>query len=313
MAGAPAVAGTRSLRSSGGPVVTASPSTVAPGQKVQVSGSGFPPQIDVTGQICGNNGVSGSADCVLTDTVLATTSTMGDLTLSIAAVIPPVPCPCVVAITSTDLSGTPSAPVTIAGAPIAPVRPPASAATVTKPLEILQVQLGGNGPWYAWFGGVAHRTLTLTVRNPNAGVYPHPPLVLSAGKAGTLSTVSTRPLPSLAPGEVATVHENVVFPAFSFGRNEVTGTVGNALLQKNVYVSTTVVPWGLIVLGLIILQLILVAIRNALRRRHLRQAASPPGSPPPPPPPPSGSDGPTTPPDDSADRASREDQRLHVG
>ena len=50
------------------------------------------------------------------------------------------------------LETTPSSPVTIIGAPVGPVRPPASAATVTRPLQILNAQLGGNGPWYTWFG-----------------------------------------------------------------------------------------------------------------------------------------------------------------
>jgi hypothetical protein len=124
---------------------------------------------------------------------------------------------------------------------------------------------------------MAHRTLSLTVHNPNKGVYPHPPLVLVAGKSGSsLTTVSTSPLPSMGPGETTTVQVNVVFPAFSFGNNEVIGTLGSAALKQSIKVTTTIVPWGLIALGLVILQLILVAIRNAVRRRNARRRPTTP-------------------------------------
>ena len=75
----------------------------------------------------------------------------------------------------------------------------------------------------------------------------------------------------MAPGETVTVHVNVVFPPFSVGDNEVVGAVGDAALKEHIKVTTTIVPWGLIVIALIILQLILLAIRNAVRRRNERR------------------------------------------
>jgi hypothetical protein len=126
------------------------------------------------------------------------------------------------------------------------------------------------------------RTLNLTVHNPNQGIYPHPSLVLSAGRSGGgLTTVSTSPLASMAPGETTTVHVNVTFPAFTIGNAEVVGSVGDAPLMQHVKVTTTILPWGLIVIALIILQVILLAIRNFLRRRKQRReadAAPPPGT-----------------------------------
>lgn len=271
--------GIHSQSNPGGYIVAVSPSTVAPGQTLQILGYGFPPSIDVSGQICGNNNLSGSPDCVLDNVGFASTTSNGQFTMSIAVAIPPVPCPCVAVVSSSQLSSAPSSPVTITGAPVGAVQPPISAATVKEPLQIVNAQLSGNGPWYSWFGGMPQRTLNLTVHNPNNGVYPHPSLVLAAGRSGGgLSTVSTTPLPSMAAGETTTVHVHVVFPAFTFGSAEVVGTVGDAALMQHVKVTTTIVPWGLIVIALIILQFILLAIRNAVRRRKQRRQADAPPS-----------------------------------
>jgi hypothetical protein len=275
----PASAETHSQLNPGGLVVAVSPSSVAPGQTLEVTGFRFPAGIDVSGQICGDDDMAGSVDCVLDNTGIGGTASQGRFTMSITVAIPPVPCPCVVVITSPGLTTTPSSPVTIVGAPVAALRGPTSGATVTKPLQILNAQLGGNGPWYSWFGGMAKRTLTLTVRNPNSGVYPHPSLFLAAGKtgSGTLLTVSTSALPSLEPGQTKTFSVNVVFPPFSVGENEVRGAVGDAALTENISVTTTIVPWGLLVIALIILQFIFLAIRNVIRRRNeRRQAGEPP-------------------------------------
>jgi hypothetical protein len=261
-----------------GTVVAVSPTTVAPGQTLQVMGYDFPPEIEVTAQLCGNNALSGTPDCVLDNVGAGGTGSQGSFTIPVSVTIPPVPCPCVAMVSSQRMSTTSISPVTIVGAPVEPIRPPSSAATVTEPLQIISAQLSGDGPWYAWFGGMPQRTLNLTVHNPNRGVYPHPSLVLASGKSGGgLSIVPTSPLPSLAPGETTTVHVNVKFPALTFGSAEVAGTVGDAALMEHIKVSTTIVPWGLVVIALIILQFILLAIRNAVRRRkQRREAAAPP-------------------------------------
>jgi hypothetical protein len=267
---------THSQSNPGGPVVAVSPSTVAPGQTLEVSGYNFPAGIGVTVQLCGNNALSGSPDCVLDNVGSGGTGSGNSFTIPLVVSIPPVPCPCVAMVSSQRMSSTPTSPVTIVGAPVAPIKPPVSAATVTQPLQVLNAQLSGNGPWYSWFGGMAQRTLNLTVHNPNKGVYPHPSLVLGAGKSGgALSIVATSSLPSMAPGATTTVHVKVVFPAFTFGGAQVVGTVGDAALMQHIKVTTTIVPWGLIVIALIILQLVFLAVRNALRRRNARREGPP--------------------------------------
>ena len=52
--------------------------------------------------------------------------------------------------------------------------------------------------------------------------------------------------------------------------------MGDAALKAPIKVTTTIIPWGLIVIALLILQFILLGIRNAVRRRNARRQ---PGSP----------------------------------
>ena len=174
--GVPAgAAGTHSQQNPGGLVVSVSPSTVAPGGTFQILGFHFPPGIDVTGQICGDNNLAGSADCVLDNTGLAGTDSLGRFTMSVGVSIPPVPCPCVAVVSSPQLSTTPSSPVTIVGAPVGPLLLPAAAGTVTQPLHVLKSELGGTGPWYSWFGGMPQRTLTLRGESQQRHVSPSVP------------------------------------------------------------------------------------------------------------------------------------------
>jgi 3D (Asp-Asp-Asp) domain-containing protein len=269
--------GTHSQSNPDGHVVAVDPSTVAPGQTLLIEGFHFPAGIDVYGEICGDDYLAGSQDCVLDDIGFGGTNSLGRFSMPVKATIPPTPCPCVAVVFSPQLTTTPSSPVTIVGAPSAPLTPPSSAVTISHPLKVVSAQITGNGPWYSWFGGMAHRTLVLTLQNPNKGVYPHPSLVLTAGKPGSaLSTVSTSPLPSMGPDETTTVHVPVVFPAFAFGNVEVLGAVGDAGLKAPIKETTTIIPWGLIVIAVLILQLIFLGIRNAVRRRNRRRAAEAP-------------------------------------
>jgi 3D (Asp-Asp-Asp) domain-containing protein len=275
--GADTGAGTHSQSNPDGHVVAVDPWTVTPGQILQIEGYHFPAGIDVYGEICGDDYLAGSQDCVLDDIGFGGTTSLGSFSLSLKAAIPPAPCPCVAVVFSPQLTTTPSSPVTIVGAPSAPLTPPASAVTVSQPLRVVSAQITGNGPWYSWFGGMAHRTLVLTLQNPNKGVYPHPSLVLTVGKPGSaLSTVSTSPLPSLGPNGTTTVHVPVVLPAFAFGNVEVVGAVGDAALKAPIKETTTIIPWGLIVIAALLLQFIFLGIRNAVRRRNRRRAPEAP-------------------------------------
>jgi hypothetical protein len=258
------------------PLVTLSQGVARPGESVTVEGSGFPDLIDVVAQVCGNDAIDASADCALSSSQEIATTSYGTFEVALVVEVPPVPCPCVVLVTSEHLDTTPSAPIEILGAPVAPLRPSAVAG-VTEALEVLRVGLAGSGPWTAWFGAEPRRTLVLRVRNPNSATYPDPPLVLRQGPPGQPgSVVSTGDLGSFAPYQTRTLLVPVTLSPLAVGAQEVHGTLGFTGYDASFRDDTVVVPWGLVALALVVIQLVLLAIRNRVRRRVA--ATAPPGA-----------------------------------
>ena len=109
--------GTHSQSNPDGHVVSVDPWTVVPGQTLLIGGSHFPAGIDVYGEICGDDDLAGSQDCVLDDIGFGGTNSLGRFAMSVKAAIPPAPCPCVALVFSPQLTTTPSSPVNIVGAP----------------------------------------------------------------------------------------------------------------------------------------------------------------------------------------------------
>lgn len=254
------------------PRVSLSDSTVSPGQSVTVRGTGFPDLIDVLAQVCGNDALDASADCALSSSQEISTTSNGQFQLGLVVRIPPVPCPCVVLITSEHLDTTPSVAIDIVGAPTAPLRSTA-VPSVTEPLHVTAVGLSGWGPWTAWFGAQPKRTLELRVHNPNTAAYQDPPLVVRQGRPGQPGeVVSTQDVGTFAPGATRTLRVPVTLSPLSFGTEEVHGTLGFSGYSTTFSDKTVVVPWGLIAAVLVLAQLILVGFRNRVRRRLRREA-----------------------------------------
>jgi hypothetical protein len=167
-----------------------------------------------------------------------------------------------------SISTTPTTPINIVGAPYA-----APAATSLKKMQVLNASLSGNGPWTAWFGAPPQRTLTLTIRNPNAVPYVSPPLVLAVGNPTDTTTheATTRNLPTFSAHQTRTFQIPVQFPAVSIGEHQVVGIVGNAGLSKAFKVQTWLFPWGLLVVILIVLEILLLLTTRYFRERRRRK------------------------------------------
>lgn len=254
------------------PRVSLSDSTLSPGQSVTVSGAGFPDLIDVLAQVCGNDALDASADCALSSSQEISTTSDGQFQLGLVVRIPPVPCPCVVLITSEHLDTTPSVPIDILGAPTAPLSSSA-VPSVQEPLQVTAVGLSGWGPWTAWFGSEPKRTLELRVHNPNSATYEDPPLVVRQGRPGQPGeVVSTQDVGSFAPGATRTLRVAVTLSPLSFGTQEVHGSLGFTGYSTSFSDKTVIVPWGLIAAALVVAQLILLGFRNRVRRRLRREA-----------------------------------------
>ena len=226
-----------------------------------MTGRNFPPDSDIQTQVCGNNALNGSADCVQSTAQEVSTTKSGLFQMQLVVTIPAKPCPCVIMALDFSSSITPTTPITIIGAPVAP-----PAGSRIHKLQVLDAYLTGNGPWTAWFGAPPKRTLVVTVRNPNNAAYVNPPLILAIGNAGDTTTheATTQNLPTIGANATNTYRIPVSFPAVSIGEHQVVGIVGNAGLSKAFKVQTWLFPWGLLLAALIVLELLLLAITRVL-------------------------------------------------
>jgi hypothetical protein len=248
-----------------------SPATAAVGQTVQVTVTGLSPDGTYELQVCGQNAVHGSADCAAADTVTTVAGATGTLSMPLAVVVPPTPCPCVIAsFDANSLAGPVTAPITIEGAS-------SSSAPITLPqtpapnIVVVNAKLQGSMPFGAWFGLPVTRTLALTLRN--AGTLPASSINLFAS-LGSTPLVSRR-LPGLGVGQQQTYMVGVKLPALSVGNLSITGHIerGNGQLES-FKASSPLWPWGLFIVLFLIVQLILFRVRKRMRRR--REQKNPP-------------------------------------
>jgi hypothetical protein len=251
-----------------------------PGSPVTVVGQGFPVSSTVQVQICGNNDLDGSTDCALGGALNVVATGEGQFEAPMIVTIPPKPCPCVLAALDFSLGTTPTASITILGAPTAAPAP----ATLVK-LQVVSAAFEGAGPWTSWFGGGAARTLVLTVHNPNPVPYVRPSLILSFGPLAHAQSdeATALTLDSIAAGGSKTYRIPLTFPAFSVGDQRVAVLIGNAGFSRGFTVGTRVFPWGLLIVLLVLVELALFGVTGLFRERHRRRhdaepSATPSGS-----------------------------------
>lgn len=259
------------------PRLSATPSTVRPGDSVAVGAYDLAPLTDYQLQVCGNAGFGSTAGCNLAATTTAATSEIGHFVVVMVVQRPPVPCPCVVK--AIALSGSEgltqeaavSTPITILGAPTAtPV--PLPVTSNPSGLVVDQADLVGTASWAEFFGGSAHRTLVLKLRDAGANLIPSTPFVLRAGPAGNPTEIVDSPVvPPLRPGQVVSYRVPITFPPLAHGNYVVVGTLGNAGQIVTFKATTPLMPWGLvIVLALVVLVVLGRVIWRIVRRRKGR-------------------------------------------
>ena len=76
------------------PTLTLSKNTAKAGERITVTGSGFPSGARLQVEVCGIGGSSNS--CAITDAALATTDAFGGFRQNLVVTEPPTPCPCTV-------------------------------------------------------------------------------------------------------------------------------------------------------------------------------------------------------------------------
>ena len=245
--------------SQGGSLVLASDDLV-PGQFVTITGSGWDKNTVFQASVCGARAAAGSVDCAIDSAATFSVNVLGTVDSKIAVVIPPKPCPCVVLITSTT-GYLNRLPVTIAGARSTLLE---SQSPVTNRIEVVQAQMVGSTPLSEWFGLSATRTIELKLRNTGVAPVPSSAVFATLG----LRPVGSQQLHSLEPDRLTTYFVAVHIPAFSLGRLTILGHVSGGESPVSFKVPFSIWPYGLLIAALIILQIVLLALRNRARRRH---------------------------------------------
>jgi hypothetical protein len=257
-------------------VLSVSPSVVSVGQQVYVTSSGFTPDTVFELEICGDDELAGSPDCDLTGSLTRTTSELGHFAGNLTVVVPPVPCPCVVAAFSDE--GTPpiTEPITIEGAPYSSLTYPPG-----PPKFVVEKATLAGWSIAEWFGAPPKRTLVLELRNPGSQTVYNPVVLAHVGS----TPIPAYNLPAIAARGVRTYRIPVSFPVLAFGSYDVVGRTGagNGLFVR-FSVTTLLLPWALLVLAFAILLFLLFRAFLAIRKRFLKRseqrtkAAGVPGS-----------------------------------
>ncbi|MGR6997961.1 hypothetical protein ACU686_07420 [Yinghuangia aomiensis] len=103
--------------------VSLDPATTKPDGIVKVTGGGWTPGSMVNVAICGQNAMSGTRSCAVPTSITLPVGPEGTVSASLKAVVPPVPCPCVVRVVTVTggKSMDRNTPLEIQGAPFAPL------------------------------------------------------------------------------------------------------------------------------------------------------------------------------------------------
>ncbi|MEU6226155.1 hypothetical protein [Streptomyces sp. NPDC047042] len=152
-----------------GPAVQVSESEAGTGSSVVVTGTGWQPKVLLMMLICGraepSRGVIGGTNsCANADARAVTTDTTGHFSKSLPVVDPPVPCPCVVHVTSVTgaSQAVADAVFKVAGHPVEPLPKQVGSGRLSV---LTDPRLDGSSGVLTWFGAPPARTLAITVGN----------------------------------------------------------------------------------------------------------------------------------------------------
>jgi hypothetical protein len=252
----------------GKPTLSIDRTTAQPGSPIFVSGTGWPAETLVQIAVCGNLALDGSVDCALASSINVATRRDGRLSATTTVVVPPSPCPCVVRVNDLSSSINAQVVITIPGAPVGDAGVKATPPDVARAVRLSAVRLGGARPWTAWFGAGFDRALVATVTNVSSTAISSLDLSVRIGRSEHPTGVVEAPsLASLAPGESQTIRVPVHVGALSWGDYYVRVQVSGFGRPATATVHASTFPWAALVVVLVVLQLLLLAIRNRVRRR----------------------------------------------
>lgn len=242
---------------------------IASGATFKVTGSGWEPNTLVQLEVCGAEARSGSSDCAVGQAQIVGTAADGTLRARLAVVVPPSPCPCVVRAFGQTNGQQATTPVIIPGAPEGHPGDGDVVAPALRRVEVHEVVLRGTDDLATWLGRPAKRTLVFEIENTGDVAVLEATVTLTRGDAANpTGFVPPVRLDALAVGERRTITVPIEFDALAYGDQAVRGTVNGLSAPVTFRVTTSTHPWLLIGIPIVLLlQLVLVLIRNRLRRR----------------------------------------------
>jgi hypothetical protein len=258
------------------PSAAVSPAQTAPGQRVLVSGNGWPASSQIAVEVCGEEGRYGSSDCDLQSSTVVGSDPSGAFGTQITVQIPPKPCPCVVHVSSLSHGKSLVVPIEIVGAPMVALAPE-TPSTPIQPITIERMELTG-GSWPAWLAWPAQRTLVLTLRNTSGDSIDELQVLVATGRESNPDDPQPAPRQKpLGPGEVRTIRVPVAFGAPSIGTYGVRIRVVADGVTTTRRLTTSTYPWGIFAIAVVLFALVVFFLVKRVRRRA--EHRSDPGTP----------------------------------
>lgn len=253
------------------PTVAIDRTGTAAGEVLLITGGGWPAGATLIVELCGHGGIRGTVDCDVGHQRTAGVGASGMFAVELTSGMPPSPCPCVVKATDQATQIAATAPIAVAGMYTVPIA--AGDERPERTIEISSMTISGGGTVAELFGAGGRRVLELTLVNTGALAVDSPDLSIAWGQGGDPDGFVAPPdTKSMEPGETQTLLVPLHRDALTFGRHtalvEVQG-LGSPVVAR---ATTTSHPWGLVALALMAVQVLLLRLRNRIRRRLARRS-----------------------------------------
>jgi hypothetical protein len=261
------------------PTVTVDRTGTAPGEELLVTGRGWPKGATVIVELCGQGGIHGSVDCDVTNQRTAGVGPSGTFTTDLVVGTPavPVPCPCVVKATDQTTRIAATGAISVQGVPTVPIT--GGDADAVRRIEIDSMEITGGGGWTELFGAPSPRLLELSVVNTGEVTISRPSVAVAWGRGeAPTGFVEVPVLEPMEPGARQDVTVELPRGPLAFGQYSAVAEVQGLPERAESTRSQSTYPWGLLAAGLVLLQVILLRLRNRLRRRVERRRDVPPGA-----------------------------------